>query len=359
MLVHVLFILLVWFGTSLDSRKQKRFVVFLGFILFVIFAFRDYQVGNDYFAYIDEFNSASKISKVDYTSEFEPGRRLLNEFCRTIGLSSRGYTILLGMITCVPLVMFIKRYSVLPCLTLLLYITIGNYSFNFTGVRQTIAISIILFGLFFSLKEKSIVIKILILVISILIARTMHNTANICFLFLPMLFIRRVSQRMVMLISFLPVIIIFLSSLVMDYIRLFAVVKYENYLENDYSPNIIAYFVIPYLIYLYSALLYLIWLSKNKEMNDHFNLPTFLYLSTAIYAMIAGASLTLGIVSRLSFYFNLLTYILISNMLHDCINKQIYKKLLMVGMIVLCVAFFMISAPGGTLGIDNYTFSIE
>lgn len=359
MIVHILLIIIVFLYAFSSKKEQRVGIVVCGILLFFIFGFKGFDVGTDTPDYIYEYNNASKNFEFD-NEEFEPARTMFVGLCRYLGLSARGYLIIVALITCIPLVKFIKRYSITPCFTLLLYITIGNYTFNLTGIRQTIASSVVIAGLYLAFKNKALLKRIIIVLLAVLLAHFMHKSALFCLSLIPLLLIKDVNKKSVLVLSIIPPALLFLKGSVFSLFLNFLVGKYESYGTYESDPNFIAYFVIPYVIYLYSAYLFLLWKKTNcidKSSLEH-RFIVFCYMCSWLYATIAGASLAFTIVARFIYYVNLPTFVLISNLLVITHFGEDSKRLQKIGIAMICILFFLVSTPGGVLGIDNYHFAL-
>ena len=358
MVVHALFLIIVLICSLLPKKEQRRGILVCGFILFILFAFKGFNVGKDTPSYIYEYITNSYTTEYD-SENFEPGRTIFQAVCKLVGLGARGYLIIVSIIICIPLIKIIKRYSIDPCFAFLLYLTIGNYTFNMTGIRQSIAISIIIGGVLIAFKHKYLLRRIFVLFVAVIIASLMHKSSLFCLILIPFLCFWRIPRKLVLLMTAIPLVLLLLKSSVSSFYTLFLVGKYKAYDSFETDPNIIAYFVIPYVIYLYSTYLFLLWDKRhNIDKNScKDRLVVFCYLASWLYAVIAGASIAFPITTRFIYYVNLFTFILISNLLQiqNKENKRIHK----LGIAIVCVLFFLVTTPGGILAIDNYYFSFD
>ena len=155
-----------------------------------------------------------------------------------------------------------------------------------------------------------------------------------------------------------PVLLLF-TSYISSFSTLFMIGKYESYESFESDPNIIAYFVIPYVIFLYTTYLFLLWKYKHQVDEESFidRFVVFCFLCSWIYAMIASASIAFPISARLMYYINLPICVLIVNLM-SFLRLNNYK-VLKVGIVLVCILFFLVSTPNGTLAIDKYNFSFE
>ena len=134
---------------------------------------------------------------------------------------------------------------------------------------------------------------------------------------------------------------------VANVVNFFMISKYENY-ETDFGDaNIISYIVIPYCIYLYTLFLYFRSNSSDWEKN-------FCFYCSIVHMCIAACTLYMPMLGRFEYYFSMPLICLIANLTMELPLST--RKLFVFAISIVCMAFFLISTPGGTLKIDNYSF---
>lgn len=183
--IFVLIMHLTYRQTSSVSSKKQIWILTCGVILFFV-GLRSYYVGNDTIGYINRFFVLRNYSYADIAS-FDYRDIGYFYFVKTIGLFTSSPTIFLFITSFVSLIgVFVTahRYSEYPILVLFFFITLGNFLFVFTGIRQAIAMSICLLSLPYIEKR-----KVVPFVLIVLLASGIHHSAII---FLPTYFL---SQR--------------------------------------------------------------------------------------------------------------------------------------------------------------------
>ena len=345
-----MFLLLI-IGMLNENKKKSVRLLFIAFcLLYILFAFRSYNVGKDTPSYIDEYIHGFSLER-----GIDLGFAVLLQAIKALDLSSRQFLAIISFIIVVPIYYYIKHWTTANrMLTTLLYMTIGNMTFNLAGMRQSVAISAILLGLLLVSKVKKSYLQYIVLSISIALAYTFHNSAQLCVLLLPILWLskRNIVFRKEILIAyiFLPIIGLFMGQYFGEVVNYFMVSKYENY-ETDFgNSNFIAYFVIPYTMFLYAT-----WLMLNVKRIEF--VDKFGYLCALTYVLAASASIYMPILARLEFYFSLQFVCIIGNMTARLARSE--KRVLEIAITLVCIAFFLISTPGGTLAIDNYRLTLE
>lgn len=159
------------------KNQSKRVPVTLSFLLIlIIIGFRGKFVGIDTITYWNGFKYSIDGSKADYEILFTQLKYLIEKFSpETL------YIFWTSVIALVPLFIIIKRKSINPILSCILFLIFNSgFGFYMTGIRQSIAISLCMHSLFLIdfEKRKNILLSISIIAISMLI----HSSSVICLL---------------------------------------------------------------------------------------------------------------------------------------------------------------------------------
>ena len=141
---------------SLFIKNKKILVITISFHLFLILAFRSIDCGVDLSIYEQHFyNYGSKYSVVDnilssaflkrsINGGYESGYNLLIYFIRSIGFDFHSYLIIHALICLTITGLFFYRFSNLPGISYILFISLGIYTMFFGILRQTLATSLLL-----------------------------------------------------------------------------------------------------------------------------------------------------------------------------------------------------------------------
>ena len=186
-LLLLIFIFTVGFFCFFCKNKERKGTIFLKFVFLAIFllcALRAPSVGRDLPGYESAFLFTKRVAWNDYTYiYFEPGYIFLMKVCVLVGMSFQSFIAITSAIILIPLYFYVKKYSQNPFLSILIYICYVFFEFNMTGIRQAIAMSIVLLGFLIFMNAKKLPrIKLLLF---ILLASAFHSGALICILFLP------------------------------------------------------------------------------------------------------------------------------------------------------------------------------
>lgn len=187
LVVCILFLMLLdKSGGSLikDEKRSNRILLFSFILVYLVCVLRDPSVGRDIPGYERIYEETSRISwkNFDYVY-FEKGYILLMKICIKLGLSFQGFFAVVYIIILYPIYLFVKRYSTDKLFSTLIYVCYISFEFNLTGLRQAIAISIVLLS-FIALLEAQKFSKVLY-VLLVLIAASFHKSAYIALVFLP------------------------------------------------------------------------------------------------------------------------------------------------------------------------------
>ena len=345
---YILFFIVVCCIATEKAQSSNSILKLLCFITFCILGFRSYSIGSDTYSYIKEYISGDYFIRV-----IDKGFSYFNYYIHELGLSPRLYLMVVSLIIILPVFAFISRYSQInKSFTVLLYLTIGNFTFNLSGMRQSLAIAFILIGLVLFNRIERTLPKYIIVILAIYLAYMFHYTAIVCILLIPLLWFSynsfpKGNKLIKILLIAIPVIIMYATKYVANVVNFFMISRYEYY-ETDFGDaNVISYIVIPYCIYLYTLFLY--YRSNSSDWKKN-----FCFYCSIVHMCIAACTLYMPMLGRFEYYFSMPLMCLITNLTMELPLSA--RKLFVYAISIVCMAFFFISTPGGTLKIDNYSF---
>lgn len=166
--------LFVYLSEKAKSPIGRGICIFIAFlIVFLPAAFR-YEIGIDYYSYVDIFNNITN----DQDTKMEMGFYLLNRLLIVFGIPIEGLFILVSFLT---YLFVFSSYTIrYAAIFHFLYFSLFYFT-NFTFIRSDLAIAIVLFSICTYVNNG----KIIRYVIWILIASLFHKSAII---FLPLVF---------------------------------------------------------------------------------------------------------------------------------------------------------------------------
>lgn len=339
--------------------RKKVFYLVLATIFFsLIVAFRDNTVGTDTNAYFREFYLTysipfSSLSLIDFVKG-EYGYKLLIMISHQIGINWRLFQFFYALLVSSSLAFFFYKYSTNTYVSCLLYITIGTFAMSLTGIRQSIAIALVLYA-YLCLKKKKYILTTLLL----FYASSVHYTSLIMVGLLILNFMIEnldIKIRTWIIIGWLiPITLFFFTDKILNKFSFMLLNKYEysgyyNELNSTLNPIVIIMYITLF-IYTFFGIYFHKRCIKNEEI--------LFYVMSSLFVGCYLASGTVYMLARLSYYFSPYFIVLLTNTINYLPLNQKSKIIVEILLCFLCVLAFVISIPGNSYGIDNFIFSIE
>ncbi len=295
-----------------DKRVFKIIWFFLIVFMVLFVGFRDGTiVGTDSPAYFRYY--------IEKLPPVELGYKYINYLFSDIGLSYTLFLLFINLISLFNVGRFIKLNSFYLIFPLFIYFSDFYFYYNFSGIRQALALSFVALSVYYIFKDKKLISLLLILIASLF-----HVTALI---FILAFFVPKVRMELSKYIKFLLIVII--GVLVGSYI--IENVPYLNYRfvyyssMQEQSDNIVGNYLIGILkrsIVLFAVLL--VFKDFFKE-NKNFYLYNLYVVGFIIYVSSYLISPEFGV--RLGSYFVILDCILISSYIYyskSFTNRMVY-----------------------------------
>lgn len=184
--INVLIILLLikyainMFPEADNKNTQKVFLFISSIILALFTGLRDEYTGADTSDYSSMFlrfkNLDFSYAISEKTGRFESGYKAYMWLIRRITDNVNLYFTITAILVAICVGYFIYKNSKNPFMSMILYYTVGMFTFQMTGLRQSMAMAIILLSIEF-IKEK----KLIRFIILVWLASLFHQSA-LCFL---------------------------------------------------------------------------------------------------------------------------------------------------------------------------------
>lgn len=329
-----------------SNKNRDRGIFICAMLLFLTMALKPITVGTDTIAYLEEYNKMMTLSiksfKVSLSSEI--GFKIIMFILAKLGISFRIFLVIYSAFITITLAKFIKQYCLNYFLGFYLYITIGLFAMNMTGIRQSIAICFVLFSFDYARKKK-IFLYILCFIIAVLI----HYTALICFVIGLIATFKYKNKWQLFLGLLAPVTIRVLTPIIYNFLLYISPKKYFysgyfNMLELKLNLLTELYFIGILLV------CYICLLQGAKKIH---NRDYQFFILTSAYVCCYELSYTLYMLVRLSFYFNPFMIVLLVNVLYR-LKKKRMRIMAQIFLILFSFLYFIISIPGSSFGIDKY-----
>ena len=230
----VLYAIVVWIGigTKKDleehqrkEARKKKFLIISFIPIVLLTAFRSKDVGYDTSVYLGHFERVREGMETELDrSQFEIGYRYFVRLILHFTRSRVAFLSTVSIITNVPIALMIAKYSKDYFLSVILYITIGSFTFQLTGIRQSIALSILAIAVHFALNR-----KLIWFLICIFIASLFHRSA---YLFAPVYLLGNevINRRTFFLLAVSAVFIAF-SDVILTKVGI--KLQYDEYFSGD------------------------------------------------------------------------------------------------------------------------------
>ena len=320
-----------------DSRKSlKNFYIFSVIFVILFQGLRSFSVGTDLNAYIPAFSDIGEnISflngKISYKS-FEIGYIFLNKVLYMIGINERLFLCIIAAIVQIPIFITIYKNSDSPLLSILVYFAFGNFFMTFSGLRQSISMSLC-FAAYEFIKRR----KLIKFVLLILFSALFHKSALICLILYPVYHIKL--SRKYMPLLFVAIIVIFLLRN-----QIFIFLSKLYYGEAKPISNTGAYTM----FFMYLILLMISFINKDPD-KDYIGLRNILFMLVCIYALASVHDYVVRIGCPLTLYLSIFVPKILKNLKLDKSNSVILRM----APYVICIGCFCIFC--GTL--DTLPFS--
>ncbi len=308
---------------------------------------------NDTYSYISGFNSMNLYQlQVVFQSEFNIsnvyGFTLLTYAVKVFTDNVKIYLAICSALYIIPSFLFIRKYSVNLCVSTLLFMTMGLYTFSLGGVKQSISMGMLIIGFEYLMRHKYVVYYLFCL-----IAISFHTYAVIA-LVLPLLGTRLWNRRTVyaMIIMVLCGIgMSYITPIIVTIIDLLGKEISEETLSSG-SVNIIRVFV--YLVPLFLIVLNRKTIESSSE--DEMQLIMKLSILASLFMILAyfGNPILFG---RMPYYFVIGTVVVLPVLVEYTFSKKnvLYVNGIMCGLFFIYCMYEMYGDVG--IGTDLFQLS--
>lgn len=327
---------------------KRNYAIYVSVCLLVLIGCRHVSVGADTRQYEYLYSiSSEQISPEKY----DQGYYRFADFFHQLGFSYQAYNLVVASVLVSSLVLFYATYSKNVAFSTLVFMTIGLLPMYMSGTRQSLAISICLFAMVWIDKHKGITHTIaaclLVGLASKFHASAIVGVAGIIVIALKL----RMSRQSLFVLVLVAAAAMIYRNYVAQFAQYILPAKYMSYdLNADYHINPLL-IIISVLIPAFC----LIFDTEVQHDGKYSSEKTWLYLFSAANILLTILAQNSMYFSRISYYFVHANSILISNMIvEQRIKTNSYIMYIVIGLV--CMLYFLISMPGGTLKIDNYAF---
>ena len=329
------------------KRVPDSIIITMGVLLVLIFALRDMSVGTDTSSYYEHYRYDDVPNwRNGILAGEEALFRYLEYVCNALGMSWQLFLAVTSIIIVAPMIVFFKRYSNDVWASLLIYITIGLFTMNLSGLRQSLAVSMVLLATMEIIEG-----RILKFMVWVIIGAGFHYSALFALSLIFVHFFEYKNAKQLTILLFLPLVARLAGDLLFSNLSSFMPDRYENFSDMDGTIN-------PLLEIMQFSILFFCYLSLiiNKNVSK---LDFFLYFIVVFYVSAIELSHSVYMAGRLAFYFEMAAAVAIPNFIHKFKDNST-KQILSLSIYSLCLAAFVVASYGSnTLGYNEYKFFWE
>lgn len=316
---------------------KKIYCIFIGIILLIIMGLRNTSMGqyDVQYSYVPMFNNIINMNFKDILSSGMNDTlfHLIMKIFSIIWPNVHGWIFFLSFLFVGSVTTLIYFESKIPSLSFVLFLGLNYYGYNFTILRHSIALSMIIITYLFYKKNKKV-----LSFISFVLAGMFHITAFV--FIIAILFIKQGNKYINFAVIFISFIICkFMGDSVIDFmfntLTIERFTRYENHIERF---NFTMFFIT-----LSIWILSYINLKSAQKKNENIN---FLFNMCTISIVFLSFSTVFALFFRVSMFFGIFNIILLPNTL----NYDRYKIRRICIYIVTTIVFLIYFL---TIGINN------
>jgi hypothetical protein len=283
-----------------SSKYNKSFVIFAGALLFLICSLRNAEFGPDTLSYVSDYLSLSYINILDLWGNFDkdPFFFLFSKIISLFGVSYQVWLAIIAAIFIFSVSKLIYRYSSEAYLSFIVLLSLEYLFFSLTGLRQALALSMILLSYPYLREQKLIPFLVLVFFGSLF-----HSSALIFLIAYPLAKMKIGWKQFIGTLSAL-ILSYFFSDVIKDLVALLGWKDYlSSYAAREYTLTISGFII------QLSIFLFCIYYKKGVLQLDINNLSLYnlLFLGLTFQAF----AVVIAEFFRISMYFSIFSIILI------------------------------------------------
>lgn len=300
---------------SVFDSKLIRSLLFL--LLILISGFRHFDVGTDTENYRFLFNLF--VNGENY--KIEPLWVFLNKFVIFLGGDFRSLLVFVSILTFIPIYFLSNRINANGVLVIFFYVTLYYYFYSLNIMRQCLAASLLLIGVYYLLEGR----KMFFIGIT-LIATFFHTSA---FVVLVYLFLHLLPNKLwlyiVLIVASASFGLILFEKFFLLFIQSGFYARYESYdlTFGNFSGNLI------YLIILNSFFFFIYSISKEKDL---------IFKMFFLYIFLANLVVRIPFADRIILYFSIIQILFFPLIIKE--NKLQNKSLIYIVLILYSLVLF-------------------
>lgn len=314
-------------SNRLEENYNKNTAIILFFLIyFLLLALRRSDVGADVNGYLMHFERAQTHGWIDYLRLYssEHGFYILNKLISIFTQNEQIYLAVIAAVTVFPIMYFYYKESEDQMLTISFFIILPVFTMFFSGLRQSIAIALMV-PAYYMVKSRKPIKFVLI----VLLASFFHISALIALLLYPIYYIKWSRKMLIWIVPTLIVTYVFNAQIYMLLVPLLGE-EYSSYGEVTETG---AYMML--LLFVLCLVFSYFLLEDEYADEETLGLRNILVLATAIQCFAASNS----IASRMNYYFMIFIPILMPKVIGRTSLKN-RKWCIIIGWIMIMYFIF-------------------
>ncbi|WP_150299119.1 EpsG family protein [Pseudomonas profundi] len=337
-----LLVSVICFFSDLAGRHRRAVnvvILLIAFlILFVPLAVRHESVGIDTLAYYKIFDLIASVSNPYSTLRYELGYTVLNRLVYYFDGRASIVIFVSAAISLVPAFFLLYKYGRSYLMSISILLGMNIYGFMFNGVRQAVAMGVLMLSLHFYLKGRTA-----LFLVFVILATTFHFTAIV---FLALLFLdkARIGAKLAVLAWLVSMFFVspWGAGLLMPYFKFFVPSDYLPYIEGGVTDQGLR---VRFLANQLFCLLCIFFINVRESAKIDETGLTLLYL-TFYGFLFSNVVSQMGFMDRIPLYFSMFAFISLPYVASCVVNRRSFY--LLVGF--LFVVFSLFYLRGLSLG---------
>lgn len=288
------------------------------------------------YSFWDIFHDPSSIG-----GHMEIGWLVLNKVISLFTNDLQVFLVIIAILQFIPIAYVLGKYSCNVTLSFFVFACLGFYIHYFSGIRQMLAVSIIVLA-FDQLYQK----RYIWFVVIVLIASTIHSSSVLFLLVWPLSLIRLSFILSIICVAGMLVLMPLYRTIVSDVLAIFFNSRYEGYLNSEGVATTM--FVVYTLFFLSSFLI--------NDKSAKINLIRIILL-VGVFCQSLGI-LGNSAITRVGFSFNVFLSLLLPE-IASSFNKKTRGLITALAVVLLCIFFALTTSSVNSSGAIPYKFFWE
>lgn len=301
-------------GLKKEYKTPVFYYIVMAVYMIILIGLRRTDIGIDTSNYASMYKSAGKLAFSDLKYKMnDKGFVILQMILNRLHIGFSGFNFIYAIFVIVVISCYIYKESEMPWLSYFLYVCFGFFMLDFTMVRQTLAMAIVLMA--FMIDKNRGVKDFILFALLVILASTIHASAII---FMPVWFIKKLPFNgliVAFLLILIPLCYLFKGQLTGFLLNMAGSVsdKYEGYAKTGEGNAGILLYLMMLVTVVFS--LFVPGLFKDKKN------ATFFYLLCIMLVIFPGVQGG-GAIMRIYYYFYMFMIVFIPNMVCSLDTKE-------------------------------------